>query len=119
MHFVGSIRLALDCKEMVLIQKKRNKRKHYFFFFSSSHCTIFVQYSYRDNFIPFYVCSVLISYHVTAIAAIHINFLIQNKYNIKRQDEIYLCQAFIKSRLQFHSPVTRKRHIHVTDEPFF
>lgn len=27
MHFVGSIRLALDCKEMVLIQKKRKKKK--------------------------------------------------------------------------------------------
>lgn len=118
MHFVGCIRLALDCKEMVLIQKKKETKESTTFFFSPSRqtlCTIFVQYSYRDNFIPFYVCSVLISYHVAAIAAIHINFLIQNKYNIKRQDEIYLCQAFIKSRLQFHSPVTRKRHIHVTD----
>lgn len=33
MHFVGSIRLALDCKEMVLIQKKKKQKKAPLFFF--------------------------------------------------------------------------------------
>lgn len=44
MHFVGSIRLALDCKEMVLIQKKKKKQKKALLFFLAPHVKLCVLY---------------------------------------------------------------------------